>query len=104
MTQLRYSCSRAYLQSLVVDGQLYEQATRITEKVVREAMKGNTKHILTPGSFSVRHVNYSTRMPSEDIARFIEILREHLPDCTIEHRTSTRLDGTTESGIVIDWS
>lgn len=104
MTQLRYSCSRAYLQSLAVDGNLHVQATRIVDRIVQEAMKGNTKYILKPASFSVGHVYYSDRMPPEDIARFIEILRERLPDCTIEHRTSTRLDGTTESGIVIDWS
>lgn len=49
-------------------------------------------------------MNYSGGVNREiDRDRFIALLQERLPGCTLEYRESTRLDGTVEAGIVIDW-
>jgi hypothetical protein len=94
--------SRAHLQTLAVDASLYNSVKQIADQVVQTAMQGKTRFLVS--HFSRRMTNHSIPMTVEDKTKFLSLLQERFPDCTVEYRESTRLDGTVESGIVIDWS
>ena len=92
--------SRTYLQSLKTDADLYSRVDRAVKTVLTTAHRGGTRYILP----QVHFMNYSGGVNREiDRDRFIALLQERLPGCTLEYRESTRLDGTVEAGIVIDW-
>ena len=99
-----YTLSRTYLQSLATDdASMYRTANTIVDSVVAAAKKGKTRYV-DANSFYIMRENHSVRMTPENLVRFLVILRERFPECIVEYRETTRLDGTTEAGIVIDWS
>lgn len=97
--------TRDFLQNYKRDSSTYSLAKNIVQQVLREAGQGKTRYVQKIDErngieFSRRH----TRDVDSNIIKVTRFLKRMLPDTTIEYKQSERLDGSIESGIVIDWS
>ena len=97
--------TRDFLQNYKRDCSIYSLAKNIVQQVLREAGQGKTRYVQKIDErngieFSRNH----TRGVDTNIIKVTRFLKQMLPDTTIEYKQSERLDGSIESGIVIDWS
>jgi hypothetical protein len=87
--------TREFLQKYKQDFNEYSLAKQIVQQVLRQSQQGRTSYL------HPIHISHKLYNNTESIIKF---LRQMLPDSSVEYKTATRLDGTFESGIVIDWS
>lgn len=97
--------TRKFLQDYKADMTVYALSRKISQSALREASQGKTRYVQCIDErngieFSRRHC----RNVDERIQKLVEYLKTMFPDSIVEYRESARLDGSIESGIVIDWS
>lgn len=91
--------------------QIDNYAHEIRKGVIQVASTGHTTHDILKDSepktmYFYNATKYGVQYIVADIsADVIEKLRESFPDCLIEYRETTAMDGRViESGILVDWS
>lgn len=102
---LKETFTKKFLQNYKSDMTVYALSRQISQATLREASQGKTRyfqHIDERNGieFSRRH----HKNVDERIQKLVEYLKITFPDSIVEYKQSTRLDGSIESGIVIDWS
>ena len=96
--------TREFLQKYKQDAVAYGLAKKIVQGVLGHAQRGVTRYLYPNIDIGLEFSETHQRNAHERIQVVVGFLRQMLPDSLVEYKTATRLDGTAESGIVIDWS
>lgn len=97
--------SRKFLQNYKRDRVFYELSKKIVQQALHASAMGEIRYVERLENYRGIEFNRALiRDVDTNIMTVIGFLKQMLPDSSVEYKTSTRLDGTPESGIVIDWS
>ena len=96
--------TREFLQKYKQDAVAYGLAKKIVQGVLQHAQQGLTRYLYPNANMGIEFSETHQRNANERCQVVVGILKKMLPDSLVEYKTVVRLDGTAESGIIIDWS
>jgi hypothetical protein len=96
--------SRKYLQTLKTDMVVYDALRGISNEVTTLAMRGPGTRVVYKYITPYYGDKTVFGLTQRQVQMLFELLTEKFPDCDVDIKETTLLDGKTERGIVIDWS